>query len=294
VNGSNAGPVVSVTGAGTYTTTYKVGLPAGSHTITARLTSASPIASASSGTGTLTVNREQAWLGSALVGPPVSAPGGVANSITITGQLAETADGSAGNLALANVTITLVPAGLGTSTWTCPGTTNSSGNVTAVCRNVPVGAYTVRWDITGGYYTGWAKTVLAVYDPATRFVTGSGSVIHAGNPAHFAVSMKYNPDGSLTGGIAAVERSPAGEVLEVASASVPMMLPTANGVVLSGPARVNGVMSGADFRATVIDNGSPGVNRDLYGFELHSFFQPYQNVTFPPVPIVQGEILPVR
>jgi YVTN family beta-propeller protein len=289
VNGMNAGPAIPVTGAGTYTTTWTVGLAAGPHIITAALTPSTPIASGSSGAGALTVNWEDATITPSDTNPAavaVSAPGGVVNAITFGGTLQQAADGKLGNLTLANATVTLIPALAGGSNISCPATISGS-TLTATCPNVPVDAYTARWQVTGDYYTSPAvNTVLAVYDPSLGFVTGSGSVMRGGVPADFALSLKYNKDGAVQGGLTYVERRAGGDVV-AASTSVTSMSIVDTSAVIFGNATVNGV-GGYTLRATITDNGSPGVNRDLFGLEMSG--NPDAGVAFPPVAIADGNI----
>jgi YVTN family beta-propeller protein len=289
VDGVNAGPAMPVTGAGTYTSMWTVGLAAGSHVITAALTPSTGMVSGASGTGALTVLREDATITPSDSDPTaaaVSAPGGVTNTITLHGTLQQAADGTLGNLALAAPTVTLIPALAGSSTINCP-VTLSDNAITATCANVPVDAYTVRWQVGGSYYTApTINTVLAVYDPSLGFVTGSGSVMRGGVPADFALSLKYNKDGTLKGGLTYVQRSAAGDLV-VASTSVTSMSILGTSAVILGNAKVNDV-GGYTFRATITDNGSPGVNRDLFGLELSG--SPDRGVTFTPVAITEGNI----
>lgn len=280
VNGSNAGPAIPITGSGTYTTPYDVGLAAGSYPITANLTSASSFASSSSGAGTLLVTKEDMTIVPAPTNPqlvPVGTPGGRVNSITITGQLQQAADGFPGNTGLANPTVTLVPAGTGAIP--CP-VVSASGHLTATCQNVPVGAYTVRWQVTGDYYTAPAvNAVLAVYDPSQPFVAGTGRVAGNGGWANFAVSVNFGSP-VPTGGITCVEPSSTGDVV-VASTSVRTVQQVdSTRVLIIGTATING--AGAyDFVAEITGNGS----HDLFGLQV-----PGSDVSFPPAALAQGDI----
>src|SRR5205814_905513 len=96
----------------------------------------------------------------------VNSPGGTAGPLTLTGTVAETTEGTPGDIARAAVTVTLIPAVAGTPNITCS-VTNTNGAISAVCPGIPVNAYTVRWTIGGEYYQGAVvNTVLAVYDPS--------------------------------------------------------------------------------------------------------------------------------
>ena len=118
VDGVNAGASVPVNGSGVYTS-YAINPKAGSHTITAALTSLTPTARGSMGSNTLTVNPEDATITTASGNPTtvqVSSAGGTANTITLTGQVQEVPDGSPGDLSKAVVTVSLLPAVSGSPT----------------------------------------------------------------------------------------------------------------------------------------------------------------------------------
>jgi hypothetical protein len=285
VDGVNAGAPVSVSGSGNYTTSYVISGKAGSHTIAAVLTSSTPIALGSMGSNTLTVTREDATIAPASGNPAVqvSSPGGTANTITLTGQLQEVSDGSPGDLSKAVVTVSLLPAVSGSPTITCV-VSNATGSLTATCSNIPVNSYTVQWNVTGDYYQApQVNTVLAVYDPSLGFVTGSGSVMINGVSADFSLSVQYKKDGTLGGGgVSWVEHLSTGDVTIRSTVLTSMSIVGATAII-DGQASVNG--SGAyPLRVIVTDNGSPGVNRDLFGLQVPPA------VSFSPVAITTGNI----
>jgi hypothetical protein len=286
VDGVNAGAPISVSGSGAYSTSYLITGKAGSHTITVTLAPSTPMALGSMGSNTLTVTREDATITPASGNPTtvkVSSPGGTANSITLTGQLREVSDGSPGDLSKAVVTVSLLPAISGSPAISCT-VSDAAGSLTATCSHVPVNAYTVEWNITGDYYqTTQVNTVLAVYDPSLGFVTGSGSVMINGVPAQFSLSVKYNQDGTIGGGgVSFVEHLSTGDVT-IRSTVLNSMEIVGTTAVIDGQGTVNG--SGAwPLRVTVTDNGTPGVNRDLFGLQASPA------ISFDPVAITSGNI----
>ena len=285
VGGTNVGSSIPVTGGGTYTTPYTITNSAGPYTITATFTSTT--AAGSSGSNTLSVTREDATVTPAAGNPttvPVSSPGGNANLITLTGTVQETSDGSPGNISNAVVTASLIPTV--SSTPIACAVTNRSGALTAACTNVPVDAYTVQWNITGSYYQGpQVTTSLAVFDPSLGFVTGTGTVLDHGVPAAFAITVQYKREknGSrLIGGIIFLERRSTGSVVVSSTAITSLSIVGASAVIV-GRASVNGV-GDYPLLVNVTDNGSPGINRDLFGL------QAAPTVSLNPVKITGGNI----
>lgn len=225
VDGTNAGPAIPIGGGGVYTASYTIAKTAGSYGITATLIPSTPNVSGSTGTGLLTVNKEDATITPAAGNSQtvkVNTAGGTAGPVTLTGTVAEPADGSPGAISNAVVTVTLVPAIADGASIVCP-VTNSAGALTATCSTVPVQAYTVQWRTAGNYYQGApVDTMLAVYDPSLGFVTGGGTVLDNGVAADFAFSVKHQKDGSLQGGLTFVEHRAAGNV-KVSTASLTSM-----------------------------------------------------------------------
>lgn len=284
VGGANACSA-AVAGDGTYTCSYTITLAAGTYSIDAGLTNSSV-----QGTSTLNVTREDATVTPASTNPAtvqVNAPGGTAGPITLNGTVQQAADGSLGDITKAAATVILQPAVAGGATIACP-VTNTNGALSATCANVPVDAYTVQWNIGGNYYQApAANSVLAVFDPLLGFVTGSGSVKDNGVAADFAISVKYLKDGTLSGGISYVEHRATGDVT-VSSTSLSSMSLVGTTAIINGRATVNGV-AGYTLQLDVTDNGSPGINHDLFGLQLSGgTLNP--PISFAPSPITAGNI----
>ncbi len=277
---------MAVSGSGVYSTSYTIPSPAGNESIIATFASSTLYALPSGGNNTLTVIKEDAAIKPTSANPTtvqVSTPGGTAASITLTGTVQDASDGSPGDISKAIVTVSLLPAVSGTPTIVCP-VSNSAGSLTAVCSNVPVNAYTVQWNIAGDYYQGpQVNSVLAVYDPSLGFVTGSGTVMVNGVAADFSLSVKYQKGGSFGGGgVTFVEHLSTGDVA-ISSTVLTSMAIVGTTAVIDGQASVNGTGSVA-LRVTVTDNGSPGVNRDLFGAVA------LPTVSLSPVAITSGNI----
>ena len=105
--------------------------------------------------------------------------------------------------------------------------------------------------------------------------------------ADFAVSVKYPKSGALQGGLTFVEHR-AGDDVTVSTTSLTSMSIVGKTAVIIGQATVNGVGS-YTLRATVTDNGEPGVNRDTFGLELSGgTLNP--PISFAPVVITAGNL----
>jgi hypothetical protein len=95
--------------------------------------------------------------------------------------------------------------------------------------------------------------------------------------------VKYKKDGTIGGGgVTWVEHRSTGDVT-ISSTVLTSMSIVGTTAVIDGQARVNG--SGAyPLRVIVTDNGSPGVNRDLFGLQASPA------ISFNPVAITSGNI----
>jgi uncharacterized repeat protein (TIGR02543 family) len=290
VDGVNVGAAIAVTGPGSYTVSYTIDKPAGPHTITATFAPATPAVAGSSGRNTLTIGKEDATLTTVSGNPEtvqVNTPGGSAGPITLTGKVQESPDGSLGDITKATVAVSLVPAVSGTATIVCP-VTNAGGALMATCSNLPVNAYVVAWRVTGDYYVAPdVNTVLAVYDPSLGFVTGSGTVMHNGVAAEFAISAKYLKNGNPQGGLVYIEHRASGDVTVKTTAMSSLSL-VGSTAVIDAKATVNGA-GGYAVQVIVTDNGTPGINRDLFGIQLTGgTLNP--PISFTPVAITGGNI----
>jgi len=106
-----------------------------------------------------------------------------------------------GDIALAEVTMKLVPVGPGATidATNCVPSNNIEGVQTVYCsfNTVPVETYTVEVIINGDYYSGSAENVLTVYDPSLGFTTGGGWFNWPGttDKTNFGYTMKYGKNG---------------------------------------------------------------------------------------------------
>ena len=53
----------------------------------------------------------------------------------------------------------------GTTAIACPAGVTTAGQLTAICRVVPVGTYTVQWSTTGRYYQALTVTTALTVTP---------------------------------------------------------------------------------------------------------------------------------
>ncbi|MCL1588448.1 MAG: PKD domain-containing protein, partial [Actinomycetia bacterium] len=199
-------------------------VPAGDYTI--RVTVADEDGGSTSADILMTVVAEDASV-SFDAGNPVAvgvdAPGGDSEPFTLTVIVEETEPdlpagaGMAGDIGLANVTMSLSPVGPGSSV---PGVCAPSGTsgtgydaaLTVDCTfdDVPVNTYVVTVTVDGDYYTGAGEDVLVVYDPSLGFTTGGGwfywpdtadeATGYQGDKTNFGYTMKYNKKGQKVKG----------------------------------------------------------------------------------------------
>jgi hypothetical protein len=167
---------------------------------------------------TIVVLREDATLtldDNNTVAVGVDAPGSdssVEFSLTVTIEETEpdTPIGSvyAGDINLANVTMTLQPVGPGGSvTSQCAEVTEDSGydavtTVTCTFDDAPVNTYTVVIATDDAYYDASTEDVLTVFDPSLGFTSGGGWFAWPGTEekTNFGYTMKYNKKGSKVQG----------------------------------------------------------------------------------------------
>lgn len=251
---------------------YTITQSQGPYDIDADFTSTDAGFADSSGSSTLTVSREDAVVtpsGSNPSAVQVAAPGGTAASITFVADISEVADGSLGDISNAvPVTITL-NAVTGPSPAPCMASIvggGIGGTLTATCvfTSVPVNVYDVTFSVGGNYYTGSASSVLTVFDPSLGFTTGGGKVLHEGVLSNFGFNVKYLKKGAQ-GSLLYVEHRPAGDV-RVKSNVMATLAIVRNTAIFTGKCTVNGV-GNYGFRATVVDNGSPG-SSDQFGLQV--------------------------
>ena len=111
-----------------------------------------------------------------------------------------------GNIALADVTMTLAPVGTGSQADPSGCTSSMNGDsgydavltVTCTFDNVPVNTYTAEVTVGGDYYAGVAEDVLTVFDPSLGFTTGGGWFHWPGttDKTNFGYTMKYGKNGN--------------------------------------------------------------------------------------------------
>jgi hypothetical protein len=168
---------------------------------------------------TIVVLREDATLtldDNNTVAVGVDSPGSdssVEFSLTVTIEETEpdTPIGSAyaGDINLANVTMTLQPVGPGGSVSSVGCTESISGTgysaiktVTCTFNDAPVNTYTVVIATDDDYYDASTEDVLTVFDPSLGFTTGGGWFAWpgTGEKTNFGYTMKYNKKGSKVQG----------------------------------------------------------------------------------------------
>ncbi len=146
---------------------------------------------------------------------------------------------AAGNINLAEVSITLEPVGPGSPVaGVCTPNpvdpvTGYDDVLTATCSfvDVPVNTYSVAYVVDGGYYTGYSEDVVVVYDPSLGFTTGGGwfywpgsEDLNSGYPGdrtNFGYTMKYNkPLTSIQGNLLLIRHLPDGSIYRFKSNAI--------------------------------------------------------------------------
>ncbi len=273
VNGTSVGSA-PVNGGGTVSVPYTTLLAAGTYPITADFVSSNPRYLNSAGANTLTVTKEDAVVTPSASNPvavKVNSAGGTAGPITVCADIAETADGSLGDISNAQpVAFSFAPVGAGAApaqsavTYTGGGT----GGTLQACvtlSSVAVNVYDVTVNVGGNHYTGTGGTVLAVFDPSLGFVTGGGTILRDGVKATFGFNVKYLKNGSAQGSLLYVEHQPTGIVKLKSNVMQTLSIAGPTGIIL-GKATLNGV-GNYSFRATAIDNGETGAT-DQFGLQV--------------------------
>jgi hypothetical protein len=145
----------------------------------------------------------------------VVAPGADSEPFTLVAYVTETqpdlpaGSGAPGDIGHAQVAMSLVPVGPGstTSPRECTPLVQESGYdsdlaVSCAFDQVPVNTYTVQVTVSGGYYAGSGEDVLSVYDPSLGFTTGGGWFYWPGNDdrTNFGFNVKYLKKGNRVQG----------------------------------------------------------------------------------------------
>jgi len=140
----------------------------------------------------------------------------------------------AGDISLANVSMSLIPVGPGgpeaptsCSASTSPGLSDPDSPhdyevLTVSCdfEDVPVNTYIVQVDVGGDYYTGYGEDVLTVYDPSLGFTTGGGWFYWPGttDKTNFGYTMKYNKKATkVQGSLLVIRHLPDGSIYRLKS-----------------------------------------------------------------------------
>jgi hypothetical protein len=273
---------------------YKIAVAQGSHTITATYPSSAGV----SGSGTLTVTREDAIVTPSTSNPTtvkVNAPKGTAGPINLCAMINEANDGNPGDISLAApVTFTLTPFAAGASPITQTATTSGGGfggtlTACAALNNVPVNVYSVGVSVGGNNYTGSGSAApLAVFDPALSPFKGVGTIVRNGLPGNFMFNVKYRKNGTLQGGLLYFERNPTRRMLLQANV-VESLSTVGNTGVIIGKATLNGV-GNHTFRATLVD-GSKSGRGDRFGLQVISpSGAVIPDMTFAPINLRGGNI----
>jgi subtilisin-like proprotein convertase family protein len=294
VNGSVVGSAPFASGMATLP--YKIPLAQGNYPIMATYSSSPPVKT-SSGSGTLTVTREDVLVTPAASNPTVvkvNSPKGTAGPINLCAAVNETNDESPGDISLATpVTFTLTPYVSGGQAITQTATTTGGGvggtvRACAALNNVPVNVYDVGISIGGNNYSGSGAAALVVFDPSLGSFRGIGTVVHNGRNGTFMFNVKYRRDGTPLGGLIYAERRPTGFAILLAS-SVQSLSIVGNTGVIFGKASVNGV-GNHTFRATVVDASKNG-RVDRFGLQVISPSGAIiPDLTFAPINLRGGNI----
>jgi hypothetical protein len=280
---------------GVATLPYTITQGQGAYNVTANFISANPSFVNSSGTGLLTVSREDAVVTSAPSNPDsvqVTTPGGTA-TVSLSALITEIADGSLGDISKATpVTFTLTPIGPGSALKQTVAAAGGgpAGSVTATVtfNDVAVNVYEVSIEVGGEFYQGSGSSVLVVFDPSLGFTTGGGTITHNGSNANFGFNFKYLNNGRAQGDLLYIEHRPTGNLKLKSNAIDSMAIVDAQAIVL-GKATFKGG-GNYSFRLIAVDSGEPG-EQDQFGLEvIDKDGKVVDDLTFTPIPIDHGDV----
>ncbi len=135
----------------------------------------------------------------------VATAGGNSGPFTLSVCVSEKDTPPAGDISLAQVSMSLVPVGPGgpyVGVADTPTVADEEQCVTFSFGDVAVNTYVVQVTVDGDYYTGSGEDVLVVYDPSLGFTTGGGwfywpgtaneETGYPGDKTNFGFTMKYN------------------------------------------------------------------------------------------------------
>jgi hypothetical protein len=234
----------------------------------------------------------------------VDTPDGDSGPFTLTVLVEETEPdlpagaGMAGDIGLANVTLSLNPVGPGSPVaGTCaPSGTSGTGydavlTVDCTFDDVPVNTYVATVTVDGGYYTGTGEDVLVVYDPSLGFTTGGGWFYwpgtadeasgYAGDKTNFGYTMSYKKKGQkVKGNLLMIRHMADGSIYRIKSNALSgLALGTANDGEDFGWATFSGKstyrepgwadsVGNHNFIVYVEDHGTPGADTDRFWIEI--------------------------
>ena len=234
----------------------------------------------------------------------VDAPGGDSDPFILTVLVEETEPdlpagaGMAGDISLADVTLTLTPVGPGspvTSVCTPAGTSGTGYDavLTVECTfdDVPVNTYVAAVTVEGDYYTGAGEDVLVVFDTSLGFTTGGGwfywpdtadeATGYAGDKTNVGYTMSYNKKGQrVKGNLVMIRHLADGSIYRVKSNALSgLALGTSNDGADFGWASFSGkstyrepgwadAVGNHTFIVYVEDHGTPGADADRFWIEI--------------------------
>jgi hypothetical protein len=301
VNGNPAGSA-AIDGSGLASVNYIIPLPAGPYTIGAAFTSSNPAFTNSSGTGTLTVLKEDA-----VVVPDATNPAIIemsthtSGSFTLKARFNDSPDGFPGDMCDLGppMTITLTPIYSGTTypmtaTVVCDNISTkvvikASASFSGVEQNVYLVTFSI--DPANGYYQGSAQSLLTVSKTnEVCLATGGGRMLHGTIPAEFGFYAK-----NTTFQMAYLEHRVTGDFL--LKSNVPISTPPSITVgppassFLEGTITYPASLNGDKVQLTVVDNGS---GNDTYRQRVKlppTFTTSVTAVTFDAITVPVGDIV---
>jgi hypothetical protein len=235
----------------------------------------------------------------------VTAPGGESGPFSLTAFISELlADQpiaqppAPGDISLAVTTMTLVPVGPG---GPVPGDctqgvagTGYDAEITLTCDfdMVEVNTYSIEVEVSGGFYAGFAESVMVVFDPSLGFTTGGGWFIwpgtedpdngYLGDRTNFGYGMKFNRRHTKTkGSLLLIRHTSDGSIFRLKSNAL-------YGLAIGKDSDTGGAFGWASFsgKATLLepgasnpignnvytayveDRGTPGAGVDQFWIEL--------------------------
>ncbi len=304
----NGCTVVDNTRTCTWTLSGIADVPAGVYTI--RVTAQDDDGDSTDADITLNVSPEDATVtfdGTNPVAVQVDSPGGDSGAFVLAADVMEFDDPFAvvgdsklaGNILLADVSMTLVPVGPGLSvppSGVCSGVISSGipdgesahdyDILTVNCPfdEVPVNTYTLQVNVdTDGYYTGSGEDVLTVFDPSLGFTTGGGTFRWPGTDdrTNFGFNVKYHRRGKgAKGGLILIRHLADGTIFRLKSNKMTALaIGEVSGADPYGWASFTGKaiylepgwpdpIGNHEFVAYVEDHGTPGAGSDRFWIEV--------------------------